>query len=103
MTTYENPPLNHLRDVIEKDEYPYDPDAKDKADECFECEVCGEQNSDGKCGIVVPMRLDKPPHTIRHDLYCLLCGQRYHFKSLGPILEEQNVAFEKMNWSETDG
>lgn len=46
-------------------------------------------------GLIFPMRQDKPPHCIRNDLYCALCGQRYHFNNLGEVYEQENETFRK--------
>lgn len=55
--------------------------------------VCEREECDG---LVPPMRLETPPHTIRHESYCLRCGQRYYFESLGRF-EDQNKAFEEFH------
>jgi hypothetical protein len=52
--------------------------------------VCTAEDCDG---LILPMRLDKPPHTVSNDQYCVLCGQRYHFNNLGEEIEDQNEAF----------
>lgn len=90
--TYENPPLNHTNDVIELDEYQYNPNGDGAEDKWMGCQVCHDEI--GVAGLIIPHRVTKPPYTIRHDLHCVLCGQRYHFKSLGIELEKQNEQFQ---------
>ncbi len=72
-------PLNASNPVIEKDEYPGDGGF-------MECDVC--------VGQVPWFRIENPPYIIKHDSYCLLCGQQYYFESLGDVREEQNRQFE---------
>ncbi len=79
--------------MIEKEVYEYDPFADDAEDRYMTCDVCIGEG--GSPGLVIPFRKPKPPYTYEHNMYCLLCGQRYYFKSLGPALERRNVYFSR--------
>lgn len=75
---------NYLKPPIELDLYEYGED--DDSKKWMSCE-CG--------GLIPPFSAKDPPYVSLHHLHCVLCGRRYRFKSLGPILEARNEALRK--------